>query len=362
MVDFQIVRWRELTRADRQAWMTFRAAQPFLSSPYFDLGWFDAVDRARGDLFVARGASRGSATAFLPFHPGVFGIARPAGGTFCDWHGFVAEPGRELDPARALAKGPVGYRFEAAPATDPALGPLAAEHDVSHVADFSRGWDLYARPEGAAAPKAIAKQRNSMRRLEADGRRVEFVIDDRSPRTLEVLLALKSAQYRRSGHPDALSWAWSRRLIAALPEATPEAFGAVVSSLRIDGELAAAHLGLRSGPAFHYWLPVYDPKFSSYAPGSVLTLEMMRAKSTDGVTHMDLGAGDYQSKRQLANSGFDLARGLAYADSPLGRAAAMAAAAGRRWAALPVGPAARLPQRVVGRVERTAAQWAAAPA
>lgn len=362
MADFEIVRWRELTGADRGAWAAFRDAQPWLCSPYFDLGWFDAVDRARGDLYVARGMSRGSAVAFLAFHPGVFGVAGPAGGTFCDWHGFVAEPGCGLDPALALANGPVGFRFEAAPADDTGLAPLAVERDVSHVADFSQGFDAYARPQGAPAPKAIAKQRNSMRRLEADGRRVEFVIDDRSPETLAMLLALKSAQYRRSGHPDALSWVWSRRLIAALPEATPEAFGAVVSSLRIDGELAAAHLGLRSGPAFHYWLPVYDPKFATYAPGSVLTLEMMRAKAGDGVAHMDLGPGDYQSKRQLANRETELVRGLAFAASPLGRAAAAASAAGRRWAALPVGPAASLPRRVIGKVERTAAQWAAAPA
>ncbi|MES2897187.1 MAG: GNAT family N-acetyltransferase [Pseudomonadota bacterium] len=361
MVDFQIVRWRELTPADRQAWMTFRAAQPFLSSPYFDLGWFDAVDRARGDLFVSRGTSRGGAVAFLPFHPGVFGVARPAGGTFCDWHGFVAEPGLALDVGAALARGPAGYRFEGAPAADPGLSAQADDRDVSHMVDVSEGFEAFARPQGRAAPKALSNHRGAMRKLEADGRRVEFIIDDRSPETLATLMALKSAQYRRSRHPDALSWDWSRRLIAALPEATPESFGGVLSSMRVDGELAAAHLGLRSRGALHYWLTTYEPKFANYAPGNVLALEVVRTKSADGVREVDLGPGDYPWKRQLGNGGTELVRGLAYAASPVGRATGAMAHAGRRWAALPVGPAASLPRRVVGRVERTAAQWAPAP-
>ncbi|WP_309646549.1 GNAT family N-acetyltransferase [Phenylobacterium sp.] len=362
MADFQIVRWRELTQADRGAWAAFRDAQSSLRSPYFDLGWFDAVDRARGDLFVARGTRRSGAVAFLAFHPGVLGVARPAGGTFCDWHGFVAEPGLAVEAGRALSGGPAAFRFEASPAGDPGFAAHADDRDISHTLDLSAGFEAYARPAVRAAPKAIANLRRAQRKLEADGRRVSYEIDDRSPETLAWLMALKSAQYRRSRHPDALAWDWSRRLIAALPEATPEMFGGVVSSLKIDGELAAAHLGLRSGGVMHHWLPTYEPSFASYAPGNVLAVEIARAKAPDGVVEIDLGPGDYPWKREFASGGTELIRGLAYAASPIGRAAGALGAAGRRWATLPVGPVASLPARVIGRVERTAAQWAAAPA
>ena len=169
MVDYQIVRWRDLTQADRQAWTAFRDAQFHLSSPYFDLGWFDAVDRARGDLFVSRGARRGAAVAFLAFHPGVFGVARPAGGTFCDWHGFVAEPGFSPDAGVALARGPAGFRFESAPAADPGLAIHGDDRDVSHMVDLSDGFEVYARPANRAAPKALSNHRGAMRKHTGTG-------------------------------------------------------------------------------------------------------------------------------------------------------------------------------------------------
>jgi CelD/BcsL family acetyltransferase involved in cellulose biosynthesis len=77
--------------------------------------------------------------------------------------------------------------------------------------DLSAGFDAYVKPKGGAAPKGVAAVRKAWRKLEADGRRTQMVVDDRDPATLSKVLALKSEQYRRSGHPDALAWAWSRR-------------------------------------------------------------------------------------------------------------------------------------------------------
>ena len=124
MTRFEQLKWRELTPLDRQAWRAFRAADPALRSPYFDLGWMDAVDRARGDLHVVKASRRGEPMGFLPFHPGLMGCARPAGGTFADWHGFVAAPDAEIDARAALAAGPATLRFEGTPAGDRGAGPL----------------------------------------------------------------------------------------------------------------------------------------------------------------------------------------------------------------------------------------------
>ena len=59
MTRFDLMKWRDLTAGDRQAWRAFRMADSGLRSPYFDLGWLDAVDRARGDLHVVKASRRG---------------------------------------------------------------------------------------------------------------------------------------------------------------------------------------------------------------------------------------------------------------------------------------------------------------
>ena len=218
MTRFELMKWRELSAADRDAWRAYRAADPRLRSPYFDLPWFDAVDRARGDLHVLRaGDGRGGAgRAFLAFHPGLMGAARPAGGTFCDWHGTVAEPGFEADAAQALRPGPATLPFWAAPAGDPLLGAFTDRADTVQAMDLSQGFEAYAKPAGGGAPKGAGIVRKAWRKLEADGKRVRIVTDDRDRATLQAVLDLKSEQYRRSGYPDALAWGWSRRLMAAL--------------------------------------------------------------------------------------------------------------------------------------------------
>jgi CelD/BcsL family acetyltransferase involved in cellulose biosynthesis len=361
MTTFEVLNWRDLRPCDRQAWTTFRHCQPSLRSPYFDLGWLDAVDSARGDLKVLRGTRGGAGVAFLPFHPGLLGAARPAGANFGDWHGFVAAPGEVIDAATAFVAGPATFRFDAAPATDPAFSACTHASGGSHGVDLSLGFELYARPASGAAPKAISNLRRGMRKLEADGLEPCFVFDDQDPATLRALMEWKSAQYRRSGHADALSWAWSRRLIDALLQGSTDDFGVRLSSLRIGGRLAAAHLGLRSGGAMHHWLPAYDPEFQKYAPGNLLTHEIAREGAGRGVVEIDFGPGDYTWKAEFANRRNPLISGVAHAASVQGRINATAYGLERRWSRLPLGAAAGLPHRLAKRIVRETAPFAPAP-
>jgi CelD/BcsL family acetyltransferase involved in cellulose biosynthesis len=362
MTSFDLLRWRDLTPRDREAWRAFRNGNRALRSPYFDLGWCDAVDRARGDLFVLRGLKGGRGVAFLPFHPLPFSVARPAGGTFADWHGFVAEPGTALDARAALASGPATLAFSGVPEADPALAPWTQKTGTSHLMDMADGFEAYARPKGRAAPKAIANLRRAGRKLEADGRSLRVVVEDSDRATLDALLRLKSAQYRRSGHADALSWAWSRRLMDVLFELRGDGFRAVLSSLWIDDELAAAHFGLRSGAVLHHWLPAYDPKFAAYAPGNVLAVEIARAAAADEVTEIDLGQGDYPWKKEFANASATAIKGVVHGACLAGRRNAAAWRAVQLWSALPIGRVAHWPQRGLRRAERELSRFGPRPA
>jgi CelD/BcsL family acetyltransferase involved in cellulose biosynthesis len=278
---FDLVKWRDLSAGDRDAWRAIRAASPSLRSPYFDLGWFDALDRVRGDLQVIRERGPHGATAFLPFHARPVG-AEPAGGPFSDWHGFIAEPGTRVDAPKALAAGAPNFRFTAAPTADAGLSPFAETRDHSHLMDLSSGFDAYAKPKTGAAPKAARNWRRGFRKMQEDGRDARFVLDDRNPQVLPALMAMKSDQFRRTGHPDRLAYRWSRELLRTLGGSRSDGFAGLMSSLYIDGELAAAHLGMRSGGVLHYWMPVFDTRFSAYAPGVVLMAEMAREGAAAG--------------------------------------------------------------------------------
>ena len=109
-------------------------------------------------------------------------------------------------------------------------------------------------------------------------------------------------------------------------------------------------------------MPAYDPALSYYAPGSVLALELARAMAGEGVVEMDLGPGGSVWKREFANAEVPLMRGVAHAASRQGRLNAAAFSAGRRWAGLPLGPAAALPHRVSRRLERELGRFAPRPA
>ena len=43
--------------------------------------------------------------------------------------------------------------------------------------------------------------------------------------------------------------------------------------LRADGQLVAAHLGMRTATTLHYWFTAYSPDFQQYSPGRALLLE-----------------------------------------------------------------------------------------
>jgi CelD/BcsL family acetyltransferase involved in cellulose biosynthesis len=74
--------------------------------------------------------------------------------------------------------------------------------------------------------------------------------------------------------------------------------------------MVAAHFGLRCHETLHYWFPVYDPAYSTYAPGRILFRHVLEAIVQRGVTLIDRGEGDTQAKRDFANREHYFYRGL----------------------------------------------------
>ena len=350
MLSYGLHPWSGLSGSDRGAWTAFRAANPSLRSPYFDLGYCDALAAAHCDLHVLRIQQGGVVQAFLPLHRSRSGMAYPAGGPLSDWHGFVAPPEGVVDAAAALrAVGLAGYRFENTPAADRALAPHATERTGSHLIDLSAGPQAW----WGRRKRALRGLGRHERKLAQDGRRVAVTLDDRSPEALAALFAWKSEQLRITRQFDLFSLPWTRSLVTGLHHARQGPFRGLLSSLRIDGELAAVHFGMMSGGVLHYWFPAYDQAAGRYGPGGLLLRAMAMGAEALGVVEIDLGKGEYRYKREFADAEAPLVEGLVATSVGAGALKMLwAASAGvARW---PLSRGADLPRRALRRLDRGA--------
>lgn len=343
--------WHSLSAADRAAWLGFRRARPSLSSPCFTLDWCDAVHAARGDLKVARIGHGGVFQGLLPFHHGHLGALRPAGGPMSDVHGFVCGPSAQIDPDSLVAAlGARTFRFTGAPADDPGLAFAATPAD-GFALDLSDGYDAYVARRSAAEPKAFRNLRSRRRRL--DGRAVEIVADDRDPAALAALLALKSDQYRRTRQIDVFRPGWTRRLVDdVFSRPAGGALRGRLSTLRVDGRVAAGHFGLQADGVLHYWFTAYDPEFAAASPGVILLQSIAESVAGEGVARIDLGGGAYRFKQEFADLRTPLGAGVIRGRTLLAGAAHGAGLLARGIETLPIGRLASAPRRALRRLDR----------
>ncbi|MBX7249354.1 MAG: GNAT family N-acetyltransferase [Caulobacteraceae bacterium] len=348
---FETTPWAEVGDQDRSAWARFRDRRPELASPYLSIEWADAVQRARGDLQLLRVFQDGRLCALLPYHRGRLGALRPAGGPLNDGQGFIAERGVDISPREVVRRlGCRGLRFADVSPTDPCFGDHGVLRDAFSL-DLSQGYDAYLSRQSRAQPKAFRNLRARTRRL--DGHEVSLRLDDRDPATLDQLLELKRDQYRRTGQIDVFGHDWTRNLIRSLFE-TPAGSGlrGRLSSLWIDGALAAAHFGLQEGEILHYWFPAFDRAFAEFSPGHILLQRLARALPEEGVRRIDLGGGDYRFKAEFADQRRPVVSGVVRNANLLGSLVAAAQGVAAVSSRLPLGPVSRLPVRALRRADR----------
>lgn len=360
MIEVDTQRAQTLGKTERDAWRAFQDADLSLASPYFSPGFFDAMAAARRDTRVLVIRQDGEIAGFLPFHKGALGHARPLGGPLGDHHGFIAAPAARFDLETVLHKGGLKvFDFFGAAGTQAAFRPHARETDGSWVIDLSEGYEAWLAARGAVEPKAFRNLRARRRKLEEEAASFTFRIHDDRPEVLARALEWKSAQYRRTGHFDVFSVEWTRKLVDVLVGGGLENTSGLVSSLEINGQLAAIHVGMRSERVLHYWFPVYDPAFSKLGPGLNLLLEIARELSADGLSEIHLGPGEYDFKRELASWQFPLISGYATAPSLAGAVRQLADRIEQAAQRLPLGVVSTLPGRAFRRIDRFAAFRAA---
>lgn len=304
-VDVEAVAVSELGVAERALWSRFRAEDPALASPYFDLRFVEAASQIAPGARVAVVREGGAVRGFLPFQQRG-SLLQPLGAPLSDFHGLIAEPDLSigallprLDGARrARVSGLVGAREADRPG-------LSARRAMA--ADLSQGFDAYLAGRDA---RFLKDKRRRRRALERDHGSLSFSFERPTRAQVDHLVARKRAQLARTHQYDIFACGWTVALLHHLAEIDAPDFGLRLAVLKVGGVLVAAELGLTSGARHHLWFPIYDPAFAKYSPGSLMTLDTLETAAARGVTRVDFGVDADPYKRDFADPAEAVYEGL----------------------------------------------------
>ncbi|MDY6925186.1 MAG: GNAT family N-acetyltransferase [Pseudomonadota bacterium] len=295
--DIEIIRPDALRPEDRTAWDAIRAAEPGLDHPYLDPRYTVAAAAVPGAALAVfrRG---GVAVGFFPFQRRGR-LVQPLGAPLTDYHGVIASAAEDLDPAAVARR--LGGVLRVGGWMSPAGAPPGFIARTRLATDVTGGREaLVARLE-ERGHKVFKNMRRLRRGFEREYGEPVFTWDDRDPAVLDWIIGLKRDQYRRTRRHDVFACGWTGDLLRTLFETRTPDFGLRVSSLRTrDGVLAAAEASLDDGRTLHLWFPVYDPAFSRFGLGTLLTRLEQEQAAEEGYRSVDFGAGDEGYKTALA--------------------------------------------------------------
>ena len=316
--DREIALWRSITANRRE----FR-------SPFFSLEFARAVAAAGARARVCLLFEGEELAGFFPFQF-ADGFAQSMasgeriGGALNDFCGLVIDPSRHgpidncvLLRCARLESFEVSHLEEA----QVQLGLRFGARSEGARVTLGDPLEPYWRSVKSAHPSDYETLRRRERKMEREFRSVEFAFAHAAPEEfLDTVVAEKRRQYKRTAAEDGLAEAWKLRCLAEIARGRGSGCVPVLSSLFLDGSWAALHFGLRAGNVLHYWLPVYDPRFSSFSPGLVLLARMIRDAREHGIDEIDFGEGLSRYKVLFATELYPIYRDFWYRTTPRGLA------------------------------------------
>ena len=345
-----------LSAADVARWSELQAADPAWDSPFLSPGWALATERSQprdGGVSVAVLREGDRAVGFLPVR--VAGaVAMPAGAPMNDYQALVAEPGLMVDPRRLVdALGVQRLDFSHMLIEQTAFAPYMRGTALSYVIEAPEGYAAYAAGRKAAGSGLIKDLDKRRRKVEREVGPVRFTPLAACPNGFGALLAWKREQYRATGQTDVLAIPWTNALLSNLFEQRGEGFGGALFTLHIGDTLAAVQFNLLGRHTIHAWIIAHDASFERYSPGLLLFQDILKWMDETSYRTLDLGAGDYRFKLQLATLHKPVAHGFVGRPSPalLLRHAQYGVCAAAE--ALPLGSVSRLPAKAMRRLD----QW-----
>ncbi|MEO1324601.1 MAG: GNAT family N-acetyltransferase [Pseudomonadota bacterium] len=242
----------------------------------------------------------GYPVAYWPFRKGPLGTARPVAGSMDDLHGILAHPTVHLDlNGPKVRRHMGGYAFSAVPYQQRRHGLIGQTGDGNQVMDLRDGFEAWCSDRSAVSANFRRSWRKAEALLSAETTEIQHNVTHSDG--FERLMALKQEAYARAGHFDLFKLAWPRDLLDRLLKSENDNARGIFSTLKIDGDVAAMSICMRSTSVLHYWFPAYEAKFAKQKPGLALLFSLAQWAGANGLSELHLGLGDDQYKRQMAS-------------------------------------------------------------
>lgn len=293
-------RWRELQRTD-----------PVLGGAFFCPEFVQAVAATRADVYVGVLEREGAVVGFFPHQRNRFGIGTPVGGRLSDFHGVIAVPGLDFDPAWLLARCRLNaWDFHHLPASQTAFSAGFRTVENSLYIDLSAGYEAYVATMRARGAKYVKDAGYKLRKLAREHGEVRFEPAIADPAVLRTLMDWKANQYLRKGLVNVFGFPWTRDLLERIQATDGPGFGGRLSGLYAGDRLVAMHMGMATPVALNWWFPRHDEAFKAYSPGILLRLKAAEHAAAEGVLRLDIGVADATSyKQHLATGAIPIAEG-----------------------------------------------------
>ena len=300
----------DLDDADKAEWATLQEGNPHLASPFFRPEFAECCGAVREGVEVAV-LDNGRRRGFLPYKRHLRGVARGPAGHLSDLEGAALDADAEFRPFDFVRScGLRAWRFHHLVGSHPGVARVVMARAENPYIDLHGGYEAYRADRRATRSRLFKEIERKGRKADRE-RAVEFILDDRAPEALAWLVEAKRAQLRAMGAWDYFRVPWTVPLMRECAGRRGEAFAGLVSTLRHDGRIVAAHVGLRSGPTLHAWTHVYDPAEAGLSVGMVMLCRLCEAAAGAGVTRIDLGRGDEGYKGRFASGSLPLGEGAA---------------------------------------------------
>jgi CelD/BcsL family acetyltransferase involved in cellulose biosynthesis len=318
-VKVEVVVPAEISGEHRRRWRDLHRGNPQLVSPYFHPDFAICVGSVRPSARVAVVDQGKDGSAYFPFQQGPLGVGGPIGGGLSDYQGVIASQHTRFDPKELLELAGLSiWEFDHLLATQKPFRPFHRTLRVSPVLDLSGGFENYLRVRRGAGTERIAQLLRKARKLEREVGPIEFVAHRADHELLDLVIQWKSNQCRRTGVLDLFSdLDWTAALVHRILDANDDGFSGMLSALYVKGRIAAAHFGMRSERALHWWFPAFDPsgEFARYSPGGILLLKLAEHAAGLGISILDLGKGDESYKASFMTGVVHIAEGAVETES-----------------------------------------------
>ncbi|NNC37990.1 MAG: GNAT family N-acetyltransferase [Acidimicrobiales bacterium] len=285
-------------------WASFQALRDRQSaylSPFFDPDFARLIADVRHDVHVLISEDNDGLHAFWPIHIAAGKWGRPIGGPFSDRNGPVVRAGKQINLTEILETNELcGFSTAGLIVNNQVLLPMIAKENA-YMTNLKSGWEDFSAKQVDLYPKFFKKFNRLNRKLHKEHTDIIFTFDDRSPEAYKRLIEIKEEQFANTNLHNVLSPKWVRGMLDGLKSGQCPQIKPALSTLYVDGQLAAAEFNLRSGPLLHGWLVGFDMAFGKYSPGLILTHEIIRHMQANDLSRYDAGTGSAHYKKYFSN-------------------------------------------------------------